>query len=646
MKIEKYNYDDLSLLFGIHAKLLPIEDVPIFAGSMIGTLKKNEATKRHAHHEKEIFCIIKGKATVIFDNEIETLKVGDMVHFEACDPHILYNLEEEPLIFLSMWWFDAQGAILTSSKRKTINKEKQFIFAPPPTPNGDLHLGHLSGPYLASDIFKRHQTQKLKPSTFIVGTDDFQSYVSLKAKIEKRLSYDVAKTYSNRIKDVFDLYQIQPDIFYTPLKDENYQTFVARFFEKCSEQKIIHRQKIQQAFCTACNIFLHEAHIGGQCYHCFEQCGGGACENCGVHQNNKIKNSFCKYCKTPPILKETEQFVFPLSIYQEQVKKKLEESSLPTHVRKCLKKIFEEPLENIPVTYDTDWGIDVLHSKSKTFKLCSWMEMIAAYLYFFEQDTKNNQKSFVFFFGFDNSFFYTVIMIAFLIRYLGDDVNVNFVVNEFYLFNKLKFSKSRSHTILAKNMAKIYNIDALRYFLSLTRPETIRTDFCLTSLEQTIHNDLIKNLSEWIVDLSNCLNDKYDNKCPDGGEITIEHQKFLFQLNTVIKACSKFYQVDYFSPINIVKNIQYFLSCCQTLKQSRHHNTTNAEHRTFIALELTALKYFCMICYPIMPHFCKKLYAALGQGDHIIWQNEIRMIVKDTKIYNLKECYFEYNAKI
>ncbi|WP_368737243.1 class I tRNA ligase family protein, partial [Acinetobacter baumannii] len=31
-----------------------------------------------------------------------------------------------------------------------------LVTAGPPTPNGDLHLGHLSGPYLAGDILTRY----------------------------------------------------------------------------------------------------------------------------------------------------------------------------------------------------------------------------------------------------------------------------------------------------------------------------------------------------------------------------------------------------------------------------------------------------------------------------------------------------------
>ena len=30
-----------------------------------------------------------------------------------------------------------------------------FITAAPPTPNGDLHVGHMAGPYVAADVYRR-----------------------------------------------------------------------------------------------------------------------------------------------------------------------------------------------------------------------------------------------------------------------------------------------------------------------------------------------------------------------------------------------------------------------------------------------------------------------------------------------------------
>ncbi|WP_242452093.1 class I tRNA ligase family protein [Pantoea agglomerans] len=54
---------------------------------------------------------------------------------------------------------------------------KTLIIAPPPTPNGDLHVGHMAGPYLAGDIYARYLRVSGKAVNYATGTDDSQTYV-------------------------------------------------------------------------------------------------------------------------------------------------------------------------------------------------------------------------------------------------------------------------------------------------------------------------------------------------------------------------------------------------------------------------------------------------------------------------------------
>ena len=61
-----------------------------------------------------------------------------------------------------------------------------FVFSTPPTPNGGLHIGHLSGPYLGTDAFVRFQRMNGTRVWHLAATDDFQSYVAECARREGR----------------------------------------------------------------------------------------------------------------------------------------------------------------------------------------------------------------------------------------------------------------------------------------------------------------------------------------------------------------------------------------------------------------------------------------------------------------------------
>ena len=53
-----------------------------------------------------------------------------------------------------------------------------LIIPPPPTSNGDLHVGHLAGPYLSSDMHARYLRACGRPVIYATGTDDSQTFVA------------------------------------------------------------------------------------------------------------------------------------------------------------------------------------------------------------------------------------------------------------------------------------------------------------------------------------------------------------------------------------------------------------------------------------------------------------------------------------
>ena len=52
-----------------------------------------------------------------------------------------------------------------------------FVTGNPPTSNGDLHVGHLSGPYLGADVFSRYQRLRGNRAVYLSFGDDHQSFV-------------------------------------------------------------------------------------------------------------------------------------------------------------------------------------------------------------------------------------------------------------------------------------------------------------------------------------------------------------------------------------------------------------------------------------------------------------------------------------
>lgn len=654
MRIEEYSYESLEYAYGIRAKIIATEESSVFMGSMIGILKPLESTRRHAHHEKEVFCIIKGRGIVEGLDQRHTVQAGNVIYLDAIDPHSLVNNGDKDLMFISFWWFSSQGAILNHQKlSEQPSPTPLFIFAPPPTPNGSLHLGHIAGPYLAADIFHRYNKQKKNYTLFITGTDDHQSYVRLKSRQENWLPENIVDHYSQEIKEVWHQYNIKPDIIDSPLHETSYKNFVLNFIKSMLDKDIIKVRKSEQPFCTKCQIFLFEAHIGGYCFYCGERCGGGPCENCGMpHDFLHLCKPFCKYCKQTPQLKKVRELYFPINDYKNNIKKKLENMILPARVRSLIRKLLENDLDAVPVSYYTDWGLPIDFHDCEGGKLCSWIEMVAGYLYHLHFDIKTHclpdeHVNLVLFFGYDNTYFYTIVMVSFLLAVSPQvDFSISYVYNEFYLLDDIKFSTSRQHAIWAKDIIQDVNADSLRYYLALTRPEHHKTGFKKKEYQSTIFHYLEDELSQWIKDVAACLRQRYNDVCPDGGEFNVEHRDILKHLSYLIESSEYFYTAHSFSPSSIIKGVQLFIEHCKIFTQCRMSLESanyfdRVEHCTSIALELTALKYIAMVTYPIMPDFCRKIYRALSQSEDVFWQKEIQMIPRGTPIINLSDCTFD-----
>ncbi len=58
---------------------------------------------RHEHPNAQILVVLRGKMTVITDNEEETLEEGDSVYIPGNEPHVVKNSLDEPSVGLDIF---------------------------------------------------------------------------------------------------------------------------------------------------------------------------------------------------------------------------------------------------------------------------------------------------------------------------------------------------------------------------------------------------------------------------------------------------------------------------------------------------------------------------------------------------------------
>ncbi|MCK7557632.1 class I tRNA ligase family protein [Chitinophaga sedimenti] len=97
---------------------------------------------------------------------------------------------------------------------------KQFnrylITAALPYANGPVHIGHLAGCYLPSDIYVRYLRATGADVKFIGGTDEHGVPITIKAMKEGVTPQDIVDKYYAIIRDSFAAMGISFDIFRAP----------------------------------------------------------------------------------------------------------------------------------------------------------------------------------------------------------------------------------------------------------------------------------------------------------------------------------------------------------------------------------------------------------------------------------------------
>ncbi len=82
--------------------LLQPENNPFQAS--IFTVESGIQSKVDQHHDKEIWVILESSGILTYDHKNYDVEKDDLLYFEPCKKHTIYNNTDIPLKILSLWW--------------------------------------------------------------------------------------------------------------------------------------------------------------------------------------------------------------------------------------------------------------------------------------------------------------------------------------------------------------------------------------------------------------------------------------------------------------------------------------------------------------------------------------------------------------
>lgn len=639
MLVRKLDPEKIFHAYGVDLQLLyPWEGVvetPF--GAAWAIVPPGGSTKHHNHQEGETFFIARGRGVMTVGDESVEVGSGDVVFQEPLHPHTLRNLSDtEELLFLTVWWEDKR--LWTERKPVEVAAERKrrrvLVTAAPPTPNGDLHLGHLSGPYLAGDIHTRYLRLRGDEAYYACGSDDNSIYVQSKGESLGLDAEATAKRFVESIEESFRLAEVAMDTFVHPNESPHHRALVQHFFRRLWETGKLEERETETPHCERCDLYLYEPYVGGFCPHCGSGVVGNTCEDCGrINDAIDIVEARCTRCGDPVSRRRSKRLFFPLSRYREELAEYHRQVDMPPHLRAFCMKLLADGLPDVAVTHPSKWGIPVPVDGYEDQRIYVWLEMAPRYFAYSRHvleahgiagdwDYFWHDGEIVQCFGFDNSFYYSCFLPA-MFRAFDPEIELPtaFLQNEFFRLDGLKFSTSRRHAIWARESLRRVPSDVVRFYLAWNGPETEGTNFTIEEFRATVERELRQGVERWLGDLDAKLVRERGGVVPSTGDWTRDQSRFYGDLERLLEEAARAYEAATFSPQRAARLISELVRQARRFGKAEDHwqnvPERTEERRTGLALELLAAKVLAIVASPIMPVFATRLWSNLGYADSL-----------------------------
>lgn len=638
MIINNYSEMGLEAVHGID--MSSIDGTGVGAGW--GRVRPGQCSEPQQHDEVETIVVVRGAGSVIADGVPHPVGPGSVVTMEPFETHQLMNPDNQDLVFATFYWRQPERAARAARQpvRRRFPDRPVFVFSTPPTPNGDLHLGHLGGPYLGADAFVRFQRMNGVRAWHLTGSDDFQNWVVSCARREGRTPAQTARHYSAEIAATLRLMDIEPDQYTVPSEDADYQAGLRRFFARLVRSGRVSALPGPALFDGVTGDCLFEADLIGRCATCGSDASGNICEECGEpNLGVELAEPRSALSQAPVRAGRITRFSLPLHEFRADITAHHRLGRVPARLRELAERVFQRDRAVIPVSHPSDWGVPPADPGTEGQVIWAFPEMAYGFLHGigslggregadWSPDAPQPDWKIVHFFGFDNSFYHS-IMFPVLYRLAFPDwtPDIDYHVNEFYLLDDQKFSTSRRHAIWGKEILGPDSVDGVRFFLASIRPEGRRTNFRREDYERVLTGTLIGTWQDWLNDLGTRLDARHGGVVPDAGIWTPEQTAFLARLSARLTAVTGCLGQDGFSLNQATGELTGIVTDARAFA-AREGVLTGwpDEARTAIALELAAARLLAECSAPVMPRFAARLARALGLPEPDRWPQTVTLV--------------------
>ncbi|MCZ8089808.1 methionine--tRNA ligase [Flavobacterium sp.] len=511
------------------------------------------------------------------------------------------------------------------------NPKRYTITAALPYTNGPIHIGHLAGVYVPSDIYARYLRLQGKDVAFMCGSDEHGVAISMKAKKEGITPQEVIDKYDGIIRKSFVDFGISFDN-YSRTSSKIHHDTAQEFFRKLYDNNDFIEEVTEQLYDAKADQFLADRFVVGTCPKCGnEEAYGDQCEKCGSTLNaTDLINPKSTITGETPILKSTKHWFLPLDRYQDFLQKWIlvdHAKDWKTNVLGQVKSWLDDGLKPRAVTRDLDWGIDVPVDGAEGKKLYVWFDAPIGYISAtkewaaregknWEDYWKKDDTKLVHFIGKDNIVFHCIIFPAMLKAEGSFILPDNVPANEFLNLEGNKLSTSKNWAVWLHEYLQDFpdKQDVLRYALTSNAPETKDNDFTWKDFQARNNNELASIFGNFINRVVVLTNKYYDGIVPAPNEFSDVDNQTLAELKAYPAVISSSIERYRFREaqgemMNVARLGNKYLADEEPWKMVKT-DPERVKTQMYVALKIASV--LATLCEPFLPFTSKKLTKILN----------------------------------
>lgn len=374
--------------------------------------------------------------------------------------------------------------------------------------SGKPHIGN-TYEIVLTDALARFKRMQGYDVFFQTGTDEHGMKIEEKAKEKEIKPQEYVNNVAGEIKRIWDLMNISYDNFIRTT-DENHKNQVQKIFTKLYEQGDIYKGSYTDWYCTPCESFWTD-----------KQLKDGKCPDCG----RDVKKQ------------KEETYFFNMKKYADKLIKYFDEHPdfIIPHSRKkeMLNNFIIPGLQDLCVSRSSfKWGIPVEFDKKHVIYV--WLDALVNYItgigYDVDGHSKETYKKYwpcdLHVIGKDIVRFHSIYWPIFLMA-LNISLPKQIFGHPWLLQDGDKMSKSKNNVLYADDLARIFGVDEIRYYILSSMPQDDDGLISYDLIIEKINSDLANVYGNLVSRVQAMINKYFDGMIYKTSEELPEDKDFI-----------------------------------------------------------------------------------------------------------------------